>query len=223
MLVDHKQMIRDIQQDVAFTRHMIGKAALNHRVMSAMEQVERHLFVPEEELSLAYYDGPLSIGYGQTISQPYIVALMTDLLTPEAGHRVLEIGTGSGYQTAVLSRVVQQVYSVEIIEPLSKLAAIRLQQHGYNNVVCQVGDGYKGWPEYAPYDGIIVTAAAPTIPSPLIEQLKPGGKLVIPVGQPHSHQELLVLDKDMQGSVTAHDVLNVAFVPLTRPHGEREL
>ena len=210
-----QRMLRDIEMEVEYTRNMIGKAVLDSRVMAAMKAVPRHEFVPPEGQDQAYYNGPLPIGYGQTISQPYIVALMTDLLEPEADHVVLEVGTGSGYQAAILSRLVKQVYSLEIVEPLAQRAAKALQRLGYDNVECRAGDGYNGWPEHAPFDGIMVTAAAPTIPPPLIEQLKPGGRLVLPLGLPHYNQELMVVEKHTSGETTVRDVLGVVFVPLT--------
>ena len=188
--------------------------------MQAMKLVPRHEFVPVGTRHAAYYNGPLPIGHGQTISQPYIVALMTDLLEPEADDVVLEVGTGSGYQAAVLSRVVRQVYTLEIIDALSQRAAATLQRLGYDNVTCRVGDGYDGWPEQAPFDGIIVTAASPNIPQPLVDQLKPGARLVIPVGLPNAYQELMVAVKEESGGMSVTDVLGVEFVPLTRSRGE---
>lgn len=208
-------MIRDIEEEVALTRHYIGKDALDSRVMQAMRKVPREQFVPAESKAYAYVNGPVPIGYGQTISQPYIVALMTDLLNPEPDDVILEVGTGSGYQAAVLSLLVKQVYTLEVIPELGEQAAERLKHLGYDNVEVRVGDGYFGWPEHAPYDGIIVTAAAPYIPEPLIEQLKEGGRLVIPVGQPFSHQELMTVDKKAQGEIDTQSILGVAFVPLT--------
>lgn len=209
-------MISDIEREVAYTRNMIGRSAFSESVMNAMRQVPREVFVPEEERRFAYDNGPLPIGCGQTISQPYIVALMTDLLELDADAVVLEVGTGSGYQAAVLSRVAKQVYSVEIIETLSLRAAATLAELGYGNVSCRCVDGYNGWPEHAPYDAIMVTAAAVDIPPPLIEQLKPGGRLVIPVGHPYSYQELILVEKSETGEVSERMVLGVAFVPLTR-------
>jgi len=209
------QMLREIEQEVAYTRSMTGRQSLDDRVMAAMEAVPRHQFVPVGARAQAYYNGPLSIGHGQTISQPYIVALMTDLLETAADDVVLEVGTGSGYQAAVLSRLVRQVYSLEIVEALSERAADVLARLGYSNVECRAGDGYHGWPEHAPFDGILVTAATPVIPPPLVAQLKPGGRLVAPVGQPYSSQELTVLEKLAGGKTTVRDILAVVFVPLT--------
>jgi protein-L-isoaspartate(D-aspartate) O-methyltransferase len=213
---DHTQMLRDIELEVKLTRKLIGRSAFDSRVMKAMREVPRHEFVPSGARNEAYYNGPLPIGHGQTISQPYIVALMTDLLEPKEDDVVLEIGTGSGYQAAILSRVVKQVYSLEIIEALSLQAAETLERLGYDNVQCRVGDGYDGWAEQAPFDGILVTAASPNIPHPLVDQLKPGARLVIPIGLPYSHQELMLVQKQASGEISVTDVLGVAFVPLTR-------
>jgi protein-L-isoaspartate(D-aspartate) O-methyltransferase len=185
----------------------------NRRVLQAMASVPRHEFVPEAQRHLAYVDGPLPIGFGQTISQPYIVALMTQQLDPQPGHRVLEIGTGSGYQAAVLSQLVKEVYSIEIIDAIATRAATDLKRLGYHNVFVRAGDGHKGWPDKAPFDSIIVTCAPEHIPQPLIDQLKEGGRLVIPVGPP-LHQELYVLEKH-DGKVLKRDVLAVRFVPMT--------
>jgi len=198
---------------------MIGRNALDPKVMAAMGKVPRNEFVPKSYVDAAFDNGPLPIGHGQTISQPYIVALMTDLLELGADDIVLEIGTGSGYQTAILSQLCKQVYTVECVAALADIAKARLERLGYNNIQSITGNGYDGWPEYAPYDGIIVTAAASHIPKPLIEQLKPGGKLVIPVGQPHLYQELTVVEKDENGEIDIREVLGVAFVPL---QGERD-
>jgi len=186
------------------------------RVLAAMGKVPRHEFVPEHLADAAYEYHPLPIGYSQTISQPYIVALMTELLKIQPGAKVLEVGAGSGYQAAVLAEVGAQVYSVEIIEPLARASAELLQRLGYSSVQVKQGDGYLGWPEHAPYDGIIVTAAADHVPPPLVEQLKPGGRLVIPVGDGQERQSLLLVEKSADGSVTTHDVAPVMFVPLTR-------
>ena len=212
---DRAAMLRDIEEEVALTRREIGKEALQERVMAAMAKVPRERFVPESQRVLAFRNGPVPIGHGQTISQPYIVALMTDLLEPRPGHVVLEIGTGSGYQAAVLAGLVRRVYSVEIIAALAAAAAGRLAGLGCDNVTVRHGDGYQGWPEHAPFDGIIVTAAAPHVPPPLIAQLKPGGRLVIPVGLPGCIQQLSVIEKHEDGRTRQRDVLMVAFVPLT--------
>jgi protein-L-isoaspartate(D-aspartate) O-methyltransferase len=180
--------------------------------------VPREAFVLPEYQHLAYRNAPLPIKAGQTISQPLIVALMTELLDPQPGDVILEVGTGSGYQAAVLAQLVKHVYSVEIVEYLAQSAAEVLQQQGYNNVTVRAGDGYAGWPEHAPFDGIIVTAAAPALPPPLLKQLKPGGKLVIPVGEPGGNQELLVVEVGANGDIARESILPVRFVPLTGEH-----
>ncbi len=217
---DIKRMLEDIEAEVRFTRDMIGRQRLGPEVMEAMAKVPRDKFVPDGVKAFAYDNGPLSIGHSQTISQPYIVALMTDLLQPKADHKVLEIGTGSGYQTAVLSQLVDRVYTVELEAALSESARQHLEELGYDNIEFRVGNGYEGWPEHAPYDGILVTAAAPFIPEPLIEQLKPGGHLVIPVGEPHLPQNLMLVTKDQQGKTRIEEILAVAFVPLRQNAGD---
>lgn len=214
-----QHMLDDIKNEVSYTRKMIGKDAFDKKVMTAMGKVPRNEFVPNAYHDAAFDNGPLPIGHGQTISQPYIVALMTDLLELEADDIVLEVGTGSGYQTAILSQLCKQVYTVEYIAALADIARARLQKLGYDNIQSITGNGYDGWPEHAPYDGIIVTAAASHIPKPLIEQLKPGGRLVIPVGRPHLYQELTLVEKDEDGKINIREVLGVAFVPL---QGERD-
>jgi protein-L-isoaspartate(D-aspartate) O-methyltransferase len=211
-------LIELIEQDVRRTSVYLDKQALDPRVMEAMATVPRHEFVPERERRHAYRNRPLPIGYGQTISQPYIVAIMTDLVKPAPGHRVLELGTGSGYQAAVLSGLVREVYSIEIIEPLGKRAGKVLAQLGYDNVEVRIGDGYYGWEEHAPFDAIVVTAAGDHIPPPLIAQLKPGGRMVIPVGSRFLTQQLLVVEKTRDGTVTTRQILPVRFVPLTGGH-----
>ena len=216
---ERQRMIADIEAEVAYTRTMIGRDHLNERVMTAMRKVPREQFVPDDLKYAAFRNGPLPVGFGQTISQPYIVALMTDLLELQPEHRVLEIGTGSGYQTAILSLLCKQVYSLEVVPQLADSARIRLQLMGYDNIEVHVANGYQGWPEQAPYDGIIVTAAADQIPPILIEQLKPGGRLVIPVGEPYSYQELVLVKKDEEGETHAHKILGVAFVPMV--HGSK--
>ena len=213
------RMLRDIRQEVQLTKSWVGREHLDARVMAAMEKVPRHEFVPKEYDYLAYDNGPLAIGHGQTISQPYIVALMTDLLQTHPGDTVLEVGCGSGYQAAVLSLLVKQVYTIEIVAALAREAGTRLRRLGYDNVEVRIGDGYQGWREHAPFDAIIVTAAAPSIPPPLIEQLKSGGRMVIPVGVPYGRQILSVVNKDERGEITVNELLPVAFVPLTGDHG----
>ncbi len=212
------QMVKEVAAEAADTSAYTGRAALSPRVIAAMEKVERHRFVPLGLEALAYLNRPLPIGYGQTISQPYIVALMTDLMDLKAGARVLEIGTGSGYQAAVLSELAAQVYSIEIIEPLGREAGERLQSLGYRNVRTKVADGYYGWPDAAPFDAIMVTAAASHVPPPLIRQLKPGGRMVIPLGTQFMTQSLMLVEKKQDGSVTSRQILPVAFVPLTGGH-----
>jgi protein-L-isoaspartate(D-aspartate) O-methyltransferase len=196
-----------------------GRAQLGEAVMAAMRKVPRHRFVIPGHEACAYDNDALQIGEGQTISQPYIVALMTDLLDARSGHVVLEVGTGSGYQAAVLAELVGRVYTIEVVEPLGQRAAERFQELGYRNIVARIGDGYAGWPEHAPFDSIVVTAAAAEVPPSLIDQLKPGGRLVIPVGATGEVQQLLVIDKQADGTATRRRMLPVRFVPLTRGRG----
>ena len=207
-------LLHEIRQEVRDTRRFTGRQALDERVMAALRKVPRHAFVPKKLEDCAYLNDPLPIGHGQTISQPYIVALMTDLVQPQTDHVVLEVGTGSGYQTAILAELVQQVYSLEIVDELAEAARERLQRMGYENVEVRSGNGHFGWPEHAPYDAIVVTAAAAGIPPPLTEQLKPGGTLVIPVGERYFGQALMVLKKDAKGRIEEKRILPVAFVPL---------
>jgi protein-L-isoaspartate(D-aspartate) O-methyltransferase len=195
-----------------------GLDSMSSATREAMLAVPRHLLVPEAVRRQAYQDRPLPIGHSQTISQPTIVALMTDLLAVGEDDVVLEIGTGSGYQASVLAQIVQTVYSIEIVEPLAKRATGSLGQLGYDNVVTRHADGYYGWPEHAPFDGIIVTAAAGHVPPPLIEQLKPGGRMVIPVGGRFQTQWLLLVEKAEDGTLSTRQVLPVIFVPLTGKH-----
>ena len=209
-----RQMIEDIEAGAEFTRGLTGRERFDERVMAAMRRVPRENFVPLVRRYAAFRDGALPIGHGQTISQPYIVALMTDMLDLDEDAIVLEIGTGSGYQAAVLSCLVRQVYSIERIEALAQAARERLGKLGYDNIELRCGDGYRGWPEKAPFDGIVVTAAAPYIPQALTEQLKPGGRMVIPIGLPRRHQELMLVTKDRTGETHSTDLLAVAFVPL---------
>jgi protein-L-isoaspartate(D-aspartate) O-methyltransferase len=207
-------LLDEIRQEVQDTRRFTGRPALDERVLAALRKVPRHRFVPKKLQDCAYLNDPLPIGHGQTISQPYIVAIMTDLVQPQADFVVLEIGTGSGYQTAILAELVQQVYSLEIVDELAETARDRLQRLGYTNVEVRSGNGHFGWPEHAPYDAIVVTAAASGIPPPLIEQLKPGGTLIIPVGDRYFGQALIVVKKDNKGRIDQKNVLPVAFVPL---------
>jgi protein-L-isoaspartate(D-aspartate) O-methyltransferase len=192
-----------------------GRPALDDRVLAVMDKVPRHGFVPPEEVRAAYANRPLPIGHGQTISQPYIVALMTDLINPKPAAVVLEIGTGSGYQAAILAELVRTVCTIEIIEPLAKQAQERLRKEGYSQVRTRVGDGYFGWEDCGPFDAILVTAATSQIPPPLVRQLKPGGRMVIPVGAPFLPQHLTLVDKGADGTVTTRQILPVRFVPLT--------
>ena len=185
-------------------------------VLAAMEVVPRHAFVPENVQDLAYSDRALPIGHGQTISQPYIVGLMSSLLDIDENARVLEIGTGSGYQAAVLAHMTPHVYSIEIVKPLAERAAKILKEQGYKDIHLRAGDGYLGWPEAAPFDAIIVTCAPDHLPEPLWEQLKPGGRIVIPVGEQGRTQELVVVEKTDEGERQSHHVIDVRFVPLTR-------
>jgi protein-L-isoaspartate(D-aspartate) O-methyltransferase len=207
-----RMVAEDIADDGFFGRRGVKDKA----VLDAMRTVPRHRFVSESQQDRAYADTPLPIGHGQTISQPYIVALMTELLAVDEDDVVLEIGTGSGYQAAVLAEIVKQVYTIEIVDPLAASAKALLAELEYQNVETRSGDGYFGWKEYAPFDGIIVTAAASHIPPPLIEQLKPGARMVIPVGPPFGNQQLFLIEKKEDGSVTQRSVLAVRFVPLTR-------
>ena len=197
---------------------LAGDAFIREDVLESLKSVERHKFVPREEVPYAYDNRPLPIGHGQTISQPYIVALMTDLLDPQPDDVVLEVGTGSGYQAAILSGLVARVYTIEIVEPLADQAGARLQDLGYDNVEAMLGDGYFGWEENAPFDSIIVTAAATHVPPPLIEQLRPGGSMVIPVGGRFTAQWLLHIEKGDDGGIVTRQIAPVLFVPLT---GER--
>ncbi len=205
-----QQMLVDIAAHTFFSKERIGKELLDGRVMEVMGKVPRHEFVPFELQPYAYIDRPLPIGFDKTISQPFIVALMTDLLQVQEEDTVLEVGTGLGYQAAVLAELARQVYSVEIIEELATQAVQRLQRAGYTNVEVKVGNGYYGWPEKAPFDKVIVTAAPELIPPPLINQLKPGGRMVIPAGLPDS-QQLMLVEKSPAGKITTREILLVRF------------
>lgn len=211
-------LVSEVEAMVGSTRAYLQQDALDTRVLDAMRTVPRHEFVPAERRSEAYENRPLAIGYGQTISQPYIVAIMTDLIKPKSGGKILEVGTGSGYQAAMLAELGVDVYSIEIIEPLAKQAAANLQQAGYGNVHTRTGDGYYGWESEAPFDGIVVTAVASHIPPPLIKQLKPGGHMIIPVGSAFMTQYLVLVNKDADGQITTRQILPVSFVPLTGSH-----
>lgn len=209
-------MLREIERDARATASYTGRQALMPAVMGAMEKVPRHRFVPPELAASSYENRPLPIGQGQTISQPFIVALMTDLAQPKRSDVVLEVGTGSGYQAAVLAECVAKVYSIEIVPALGQRAAALLKELGYTNVDVRIGDGYQGWPDAAPFDAILVTAAPDHVPQPLIDQLKPGGRLVIPVGSQIGGQDLLVVEKSGDGRTLKRSALPVRFVPLTR-------
>jgi len=211
-----KQREEMVRTQIAGSRWSGAEAVRDARVLEAFREVPRHRFVPAALVPLAYEDRPLPIGYGQTISQPYIVAKMTELVEPKKDSRALEIGTGSGYQAAILSRLVAEVYTIEIIEPLGVAARERLAKLGYRNVDVRVGDGYYGWPEKGPFDCIVVTAAANHVPPPLVEQLKPGGRMIIPVGNPFQTQTLVLVSKGTKGprDIRVRDIMPVAFVPL---------
>jgi protein-L-isoaspartate(D-aspartate) O-methyltransferase len=211
-------LLREIEQDVRDTAAYLNRRALDERVMRALATVPRHEFVQSDDRRFAYENRPLPIGHGQTISQPYIVAIMTDLIDPGAGCRALEIGTGSGYQAAILSHVCEQVYTVEIIEALGTEARERLTRLGYRNVEVRLGDGYYGWEQHAPFDAIVVTAVASHIPPPLLKQLKPGGRMILPIGTRFTAQELVLVTKGDDGRITTRQILPVRFVPLTGDH-----
>ena len=205
-----------VREQIAAPRYYDAPAVRDTRVLDAMRRVPRHLFVPPAQQKDAYEDRPLPIGHGQTISQPYMVAIMTELARPLSEHRALEIGTGSGYQAAILSELVREVFTIEIVEPLGTEARERLRRLGYKNVEVRIGDGYAGWPEKAPFDLIIVTAGAAHIPEPLVAQLKPGGRMVIPVGPHWQTQILKLITKDANGKARTEDIMPVRFVPLVR-------
>ena len=212
------QMIRTIEAQVRDVSSAVGRDHIDLRVLQAMGALPRHEFVPEDLRRASYTDRPLPIGYGQTISQPLIVALMTDLLNVDATSVVLEVGTGSGYQAAVIAELARQVYTIEIIADLAQGAADRLHRLGYTNVTARVGDGYFGWPDAAPFDGIIVTAAAAHIPPPLLQQLKPDGRMVIPIGPPLGLQHLTIVERSADGRVRTRQLFPVKFVPFTGRH-----
>ncbi len=206
------------QRERMVDRQIERRGIENPRVLQALRDVKRHLFVEPEDVTSAYEDHPLPIGHGQTISQPYIVALMTEVIDPQPADRVLEIGTGSGYQAAVLSRLVEHVFTIEIVEALGEAAQARLKNLGYHNVSVKVGDGYKGWPEHAPFDKIVVTAAPPEVPQALVDQLAPGGCMVVPVGS--TFQELLLVEKSKGGEISKRVITGVRFVPMVKGKDE---
>jgi protein-L-isoaspartate(D-aspartate) O-methyltransferase len=207
-----RALVAELREDTA------DDTRLGRDVLAVMATVPRHRFVPASQLRHAYENRPLAIGHGQTISQPYIVALMTTLAQPQRDDTVLEIGTGSGYQAAVLAGLAGHVYSIEIIEPLGAQATRRLHALGYDNITTRIGDGYYGWPNAGPFDAIVVTAAATSVPPPLIQQLKPGGRMVIPVGSSFFTQTLMLVRKDAAGRVHSRQILPVRFVPLSGAH-----
>ncbi|MES9945606.1 MAG: protein-L-isoaspartate(D-aspartate) O-methyltransferase [Candidatus Thiodiazotropha sp.] len=212
---DVQGMLSDIQAEANYACRMSGLDHLNDHVLAAMGRVPRQRFVSKSLRPHAFDNSPLPIGKGQTISQPFIVALMTDLIAPKRGDNVLEVGTGSGYQTAVLAELVDHLYSIEIIPELAKKSRRRLEKAGYNNISIQVGDGYYGWSDMAPFDAIIVTAAVEQIPHPLVEQLAPGGRLVLPVGERSYSQDLILVKKDPSGAIKKTRLLPVSFMPLS--------
>ena len=202
------------QRDRMIKRQIVARGVKDPNVLKSMKEVPRHLFVDESYWPMAYSDGPLPIGHGQTISQPYIVSLMTELLQSDTHHEILEIGTGSGYQAAVLSKLVHHVYTIEIIEELGLEAEKRLNRLGYDNITVRIGDGYQGWPDEAPFDRIIITAAPEEIPQKLVEQLKTNGRMVLPVGPQWWGQDLIILEKDEKGKLTKKESIPVRFVPM---------
>ena len=216
-----RQLLHSVASETAresMVREQIAARGIRDvRVLEAMSRVPRHLFVPEAESERAYVDAPVPIGQGQTISQPYIVALMTELVRPQPSDCVLEVGTGSGYQAAIIARLVAHVYTIELEEALGRRAEALLAEQKYANVTVRVGDGHGGWPEHAPFDIVIVTAAPEHVPQPLIDQLKPGGRLIVPVGPRFTVQQLQLLEKDAAGEVRTRNVSPVMFVPLRRP------
>jgi protein-L-isoaspartate(D-aspartate) O-methyltransferase len=218
---ERARLVETVERHVRETAGMLGQDELDARVAAALGAVPRHEFVPSDQRRRAYADRPLPIGYGQTISQPYIVAIMTDLVDAGPGDRVLEIGTGSGYQAAMLAALDARVCSIEIIPELAERARRDLDRLGFDGVESRSGDGYYGWPECGPFDAIVVTAGATHVPPPLIEQLAPGGKMIIPVGSRFLTQQLLLIEKSAAGEVSTRHVLPVRFVPLTGGH-ERE-
>ncbi len=212
----HRRLLDEIAQDARDTAFWTGRKAFSDRTMAAMAAVPRHEFMRDGDEVVAYINRPQPIGHGQTISQPYIVALMTDLLDLDGTEKVLEIGTGSGYQAAVLAHAAARVFTIEVVEELGRAAADRLKDLHYGNVFVRIGDGYQGWPEEAPFDAIIVTAAPERIPEALITQLRPGGRMIVPIGRAHDRQTLTLVVKGADGKVTVDSVLPVAFVPMVK-------
>ena len=218
LAAQRQALMDDIAAVARDTAAETGRRAFDPRVMAVLGAVPRHRFVPADQVHAAYRNRPLPIGYGQTISQPYIVALMTDLMNVQPDHVVLEIGTGSGYQAAILAELAQTVCTIEIVEPLAREAGERLRALGYAKVRTKAGDGYYGWEDCGPFDAIMVTAAASHVPPPLVRQLKPGGRMVIPVGPPFLAQHLMLVEKRADGTILTRQILPVAFVPLTGKH-----
>ena len=218
--VEDDTLFYQLLRQAMIENQIIDRGVSDERVIKAMNDVPRHLFVKESLRDLAYADGPLPIGHNQTISQPYIVAYMTEILQPDTHHIVLEVGTGSGYQAAILSKLVNHVYSIEIIPELGKEAANRLDKLGYDNVTVKIGDGYNGWEEHAPFDRIIVTAAPEQIPKKLVDQLKSGGLMILPVGKTSFGQDMRIVKKDRTGQVTTQETIPVRFVPMIHEHNE---
>jgi len=218
--VEDDTLFYQLLRHAMIENQIIDRGVSDERVIKAMNDVPRHLFVKESLRDLAYADGPLPIGHNQTISQPYIVAYMTEILQPDTHHIVLEVGTGSGYQAAILSKLVNHVYSIEIIPELGKEAANRLDKLGYDNVTVKIGDGYNGWEEHSPFDRIIVTAAPEQIPKKLVDQLKSGGLMILPVGKTSFGQDMRVVKKDKTGQVTIQETIPVRFVPMIHEHNE---
>ena len=218
--IEDDTLFYQLLRQAMIENQIIDRGVSDERVIKAMNDVPRHLFVKESLRDLAYADGPLPIGYNQTISQPYIVAYMTEILQPDTHHIVLEVGTGSGYQAAILSKLVNHVYSIEIIPELGKEAASRLDKLGYDNVTVKIGDGYNGWEEHSPFDRIIVTAAPEQIPKKLVDQLKSGGLMILPVGKTSFGQDMRIVKKDRTGQVTTQETIPVRFVPMIHEHNE---
>ena len=218
--VEDDTLFYQLLRQAMIENQIIDRGVSDERVIKAMNDVPRHLFVKESLRDLAYADGPLPIGHNQTISQPYIVAYMTEILQPDTHHIVLEVGTGSGYQAAILSKLVNHVYSIEIIPELGKEATSRLDKLGYDNVTVKIGDGYNGWEEHSPFDRIIVTAAPEQIPKKLVDQLKSGGLMVLPVGKTSFGQDMRVVKKDKTGQDTTKETIPVRFVPMIHEHNE---
>ena len=218
--IEDDTLFYQLLRQAMIENQIIDRGVSDERVIKAMNDVPRHLFVKESLRDLAYADGPLPIGHNQTISQPYIVAYMTEILQPDTHHIVLEVGTGSGYQAAILSKLVNHVYSIEIIPELGKEATSRLDKLGYDNVTVKIGDGYNGWEEHSPFDRIIVTAAPEQIPKKLVDQLKSGGLMILPVGKTSFGQDMRIVKKDRTGQVTTQETIPVRFVPMIHEHNE---